>query len=174
MRVNNLEPAEHEASQLYRNDGGWRFVRMEAQPFSERAYSSTSAAVGDIDGDGDPDVVLGDWGEAESGDYGTVLINRTSGCGQSVHIRLKARTGALDPIGARVVLITRGRDGERRQLREATSQSTFRSQSADPFLFGVPPGHRIVRAEVRWPDGEQRIVTRFERGAGRVTVVAKR
>lgn len=272
MRVNDLEPAEHEGSQLYRNDGAWRFVRTEDQPFSARAFSATSAAVGDvdgdgdldiyighsgyghpedgrdalflndgtgrfvkddrftghlhgkettsvnlsdldldgdldlvttvydegvrvwvndgsgvfapapgaplidrvahhwgsasgdIDGDGDPDLVVGNWGETEAGDFATLAVNRSEGCGRSVHVRLRARTGALDPIGARVTLVTRGPDGERRQLRESTSQSTFRSQSADPFLFGVPDGHRVVRAEVRWPDGARRVVTRFERG----------
>ncbi|MGE0595254.1 MAG: FG-GAP-like repeat-containing protein [Hyphomonadaceae bacterium] len=59
LRLNDIDPAEHESPQLYRNDGGWRFERIEGQGFSDIAYASAAAAAGDIDNDGDLDIYLG-------------------------------------------------------------------------------------------------------------------
>jgi hypothetical protein len=89
------------------------------------------------------------------------LRNETAPCGSPLRIELRSRAGAPDPIGARVTLITRGANGERRQLREASGQSTFRSQSGSAFLFSVPRNERIVAAEVRWPDGRAQRITRL-------------
>ena len=72
-----------------------------------------------------------------------------------LHVRLRDRHGAADPIGARVTLVTTSRAGERRQVRESMGQTTFRGQGADPFSFAVPRGERTARLEVRWPDGSR-------------------
>jgi enediyne biosynthesis protein E4 len=272
QRVNDIPPADYEGSQLYRNDGGWRFVRTE-QPFNDRAFAATSAAVGDIDndgdldlyighsgyghpedgrdavflnegdgrfsqdarfvghlhgtqttsaalvdldldgdldllttvysegvrlfvndgsgafapvedrtllareghywgaasgdidGDGDLDLALGNWGETAEGDYVTILRNESALCGRPLRMTLLDRHGAPDPIGARVTLVTRGPAGERRQLRESMAQSTMRSQSGSAFLFAAPAGERPVRAEIRWPDGTIQIVRRLSLAA---------
>ncbi|MBL8530689.1 MAG: CRTAC1 family protein [Hyphomonadaceae bacterium] len=155
---------------LWRNDGAGAFVLDETPALRERVATYSGAASGDIDGDGDLDLVLGNWGETEAGDFVTVLANQSTPCGTPLRLRLRDRHGAADPLNARVTLITRGGHGERRQMREAMAQSTFRSQSADAFLFAVPHGERIVRAEVRWPDGRIQHIRRFTRqGATSVT-----
>jgi enediyne biosynthesis protein E4 len=269
MRYSNLEPAEVEFPTYYRNDGAWNFARAEGQAFSDPAYSSTAAAVGDIDNDGDLDLHVGHYGygsdngrdriflndgagrfvldtrfeghvhatettsafltdfdgdgdldllttvfgegprlsvndgsgayslvadqallsragpywggasgdidadgdlDAVVGAWGyeersiTILRNETSLCGSPLRIELRTSAGAPDPIGSRVTLITRGSQGERRQLRESMGQSTFRSQSGSAFLFSVPRGERVVAAEVRWPDGRVETLRRPRHG----------
>jgi hypothetical protein len=72
--------------------------------------------------------------------------------------------GASNPPHARVQLTTKARKGAmRRQLREASAQTGFRSQSASPFSFGVPNGERIVSAEIRWPDGSTQLLRKVKK-----------
>ena len=52
-----------------------------------------------------------------------------------------------------------------KQMREASAQTGFRSQSGSTFLFAIPPGHRVQEAEVRWPDGRVQRVKQIEVGA---------
>lgn len=147
-----------EGPRLFTNDGNGAFTLVNDQTLLSRNAHYWGAASGDIDGDGDIDMALGSWGETAEGDYVTILRNESALCGRPLRIELLNRFGAVDPLGARVTLVTRGAYGERRQLREASGQSTFRSQSGSNFLFGVPRGERIVRAEVRWPSGQVQIL----------------
>lgn len=149
---------------LYTNDGAGAFTLVEDPALVGRTAFYSGAATGDIDNDGDWDIVSGNWGDTTDGDYITVLRNESARCGQSLNIQLRSAAGAPDPIGARVTLITRGSNGERRQLREAMGANSLRSQSASHFLFGVPHGERVVAAEIRWPDGRTERVTRLRAG----------
>lgn len=153
---------------LYANDGAGAFQLVNDPALIGRVTYYSGAATGDIDNDGDLDFVSGNWGETANGDYITVLRNESAPCGQSVNIQLRSAVGAPDPIGARITLITRGANGERRQLREAMGQTSLRSQSASHFLFGVPRGERIIAAEIRWPDGRMQRVTRLRAGQANV------
>lgn len=151
------------------NDGRGQFVRSDDTALASRVRHYWGAASGDIDNDGDVDFVLGSWGETAAGEYITLLRNESTPCGRPLRIELRNGYGARDPLGARVTLITRGPNGERRQLREAMGQSSMRSQSGSAFLFGMPRGERAVAAEVRWPDGRMERVTRLS--SDRVNVI---
>lgn len=150
-----------EGVRLFANDGSGAFSLVEDAALLDRRASYWGAAAGDLDGDGDFDLVLGNWGETEQGEYITVLRNESKTCGAALRIVLKDRFGARDPIGARVTLLTKNRGLERRQVREAMGQSTFRSQSSDAFLFSVPHGERALGAEILWPDGKAERLTRL-------------
>lgn len=135
-------------------DGRGHFAPVNDPALSGRVSSFSGLAVGDFDGDGRPDVIIGNWTDGHEGRYALMLHNISTPCGDWVDLDVRDRYGAPNPPGARVTLITRDMRGrERRQLREASTQTGFRSQSASFFLYGVPYGERIVRADVRWPDG---------------------
>ncbi|ANP45879.1 hypothetical protein ATE48_08065 [Candidatus Viadribacter manganicus] len=153
--------AYNEGIRLFSNDGSGAFDLVHNETLLNRVTHYWGAASGDIDGDGDPDLVLGSWGETAAGDYVTILRNDSDLCGRSLRMELRSRHGAVDPLGARVTLVTRSARGERIQLREASGQSTFRSQSGSNFLYGVPEGERVLRAEIRWPNGRIQIVRQF-------------
>ncbi len=119
----------------------------------DRRHSHSSAAVADLDGDGRLDIVIGSWAEGTGGQPISLLMNRTPRCGSWIEIELRGTNGGLNPPGSRVTLVTQGGT---RQLREASAQTGFRSLGANFFLFAVPPGERLAKAIVRWPDGQVR------------------
>jgi hypothetical protein len=149
--------------ELYAGDGAGAFTRVADPVLSQAKLGRWSAVTGDIDGDGRIDALLGSWGETSEGDYITILRNRTPPCGSWFELTVMSRSGAPNPPGARVTLMTSARDGVLRQLREASAQTGFRSQSASPFLFAIPPGHTVQYADVRWPDGRIRRISSIRR-----------
>ncbi len=148
-----ISTAEGEGIGIWVDDGHGRYTAVADTTLRARRDDYSSIATGDLDGDGDVDVVLGNRGERPGGAYATVLTNESVPCGRPVRVQLRDRSGAPDPIGARVTLVSRGPEGERSQLRESMGQTTWRGQSASAFLFSLPDGERALRLEVRWPDG---------------------
>jgi hypothetical protein len=154
------------------NDGAGHFSQLADPSLDARKRPYSGLVTGDLDGDGDPDAVIGEWIDNHEGDYATLLRNKTFRRGHWLELVLVGPGGAPNPPGARVVLVSRSGAGVvRRQLREASAQTGFRSQGSNPFLFGVPSGEQIERAEIRWPDGR---VQRVERPAsGRRTRIVQ-
>ncbi|MDO9487297.1 MAG: CRTAC1 family protein [Sphingomonadaceae bacterium] len=147
-----LAAAYDEPIGIYPGDGRGGFA---GKVVIDRRHSHSSAAVADLDGDGRLDVVIGSWAETTGGQPITLLMNRTPRCGGWTEILLRDASGAINPPGSRVTLVTQG---GARQLREASAQTGFRSLGASFFLFGVPTGDRLEKAIVRWPDGQVQVI----------------
>ncbi|MCE9521585.1 MAG: CRTAC1 family protein [Alphaproteobacteria bacterium] len=58
-RQSNLPPAAIEHTIIYRNNGNWNFEASTGNDFQTPAFPATSAALGDVDNDGDLDLLLG-------------------------------------------------------------------------------------------------------------------
>ncbi|MCZ6792285.1 MAG: CRTAC1 family protein [Planctomycetota bacterium] len=134
-------------NQLFLNDGRGRFredprFRREA---SARRRSSRGAAFGDLDGDGDPDVVVSNIDAAP-----TILENRSRRANVAwLEIQLRGAPSNRAAIGARVHL----QAGHRREERYLQSGMSFASQCELAARFALDADVREAIVRVDWPSG---------------------
>jgi hypothetical protein len=136
--------ASHTRKHLYRNLGGGRFEDDAWLEGFDTRGDTRGLAVGDLDGDGAPDVVLSTF-------RGPVLVYRNGWTGaRRLTVRLVGRSpGNREAIGA-VVRLT---SGATIQLREVRAGSSYLSCSAKDLSFGLGAAPEADTVEVRWPDG---------------------
>ena len=131
---------------LFRNlgDGTFEDVTGAAGAVFELSETGRGAAFGDVDNDGDVDVVVGN-------DTGPVrlLINRIGNRRHWLGLRLVG-AGGRDMLGARVAV---RRPGEPTLWRRARSDGSYASANDPRVLVGLGDSDVRPAVEVRWPDG---------------------
>ena len=135
-----------EPNHVYLNDGRGRFVSGEAafSAFASPAEVSRALALGDIDDDGDLDLLMGN---IQS--QARLFLNAAPRAGNWLSIRAIDPRLNRDAIGARVVV--HGEDGS---LVRFVSRGGSYLASNDPRVhFGLGSIGAVERVEVRWPDG---------------------
>jgi enediyne biosynthesis protein E4 len=132
-------------SQLLLNRGGtFRDVSATAGGGLRIARVGRGLAVGDLDDDGDPDLVVSNMDAPPS-----LLENRQRTGRHWVAFRLSAPAGNRLAIGATVTIESNGR----RQIREVRSGGSYLSQGDLRPLFGLGESTAPVSVEVRMPGG---------------------
>ena len=132
---------------------GARFERVDAAragAWLAETHVDRSAAFGDLDGDGDVDMVVGELN-------GPVRVIENDGAGaHHLVVELadrRAGVGNRHGLGSRVVL----RQGAATQTRWIFSGGSFQAASAAYAHFGLPTADP-VRLEVTWSDGVRQAV----------------
>jgi hypothetical protein len=137
-------------SQLLLGDGtAFRDVSESAGAGLQLAKVARGLAVGDLDDDGDLDVVL-----SNVDDTPTLLENRPRAAGNWIALRVSSSGGNRFAIGAKVTVDAAGR----RQFREIRSGGSYLSQGDLRAHFGLGSYAGSVDVEVRLPGGR---VSRF-------------
>jgi hypothetical protein len=155
---------------LLRNDGNGRFqnVTTQAGPGFSIELVSRALAAGDVDNDGDLDLLITNNGA------GVNLLLNEGAAGRPA--RRSSSEGASDAeaaasanailvgvigtksnrsgIGTRLTLTT----GGRRQLREVQSGSSYLTQNDLRAHFGLGAAKRSERLEIRWPSGATDVI----------------
>ena len=133
--------------QLFRNLGNGRFenVTSRAGAVFERAGVGRGVAFGDVDNDGDTDVLVGHTnGPVE------LLINEIGTRSHWVGLRLAGGQPPRDMVGARVGIVRA--DGSM-LWRRTRADGSYASSNDPRVLVGLAQSASAVRVRVGWPDG---------------------
>jgi hypothetical protein len=130
---------------LYWNRGDGQFFDLSPQAGSGIAaeHSSRGLAVGDLNNDGNEEIVIVNMGEAPS-----LLRNFAPLTGHSILIRAVTATNR-DAIGARVTVTANGQ----KQMDEVRSGGSYISQSDFRLHFGLGKA-TSANLSIRWLDGK--------------------
>jgi hypothetical protein len=141
-----------ETNLLYRNLGGRRFREVSASsgPGLAVRESSRGSGIGDLDGDGDLDVVV-----QNSRSRPTVLRNDSPGENHWIEILTRGTRSNRSGIGARIRLTSGGVT----RAAEVHSGRSYQSCYGLRVHFGLGRSATVERIEVRWPSGAVDVLT---------------
>ena len=139
-------------NQLFISNRGLNFVESVDIAIADQKVSR-GAAFGDIDNDGDVDIVV-----SNLKDSPTVLRNDSDNALQWLSIKLVGTHCNRDAIGARVTIISGGLT----QIREVKSGSGYISQNDLRLHFGLSDATRVDTLTVRWLCGKVQTLRHVE------------
>lgn len=147
---------------LLRNESG-RFVRVEPGKVFQRDWAGRGAAFGDLDNDGDIDIVVGNVGQKAF-----VLGNEGGNRQHWLRIRTVGTRSNRDGIGCRVTVVSSS--GLTQHFTVSTAVG-YLSASDKQLLVGLGNDDTAQRVEIRWPSGTVQTFDNVE--AGRTLVATE-
>ena len=152
QRLESLGPENpfplDQRNQVFRNLAGTRFEDVTARAGASFARSEVSrgAAFGDVDNDGDTDILV-----ANAAGRAELLINQVGHRRDWVGLHLAGGDVARTIVGARVAVV--GSDGVTRR-RRARADGSYASAHAPRVLVGLgDEAADALAVQVTWPDG---------------------
>jgi len=138
-------PTYKQRNLVHHNNRDKTFSEVGAQlgsVFSEKR-TGRGAAFGDLDNDGDVDVVINNL------DGPPLVLRNDGGTNNSVLIKTIGVKSNRDGIGARIIVVS----GDLKQVQEVYSGGSYISQNDFRLHFGLEKRSKIDTIEVHWPSG---------------------
>ena len=131
-------------------EGFFEVGQVSGKPFA-RSLVGRGLAIGDYDGDGDPDAFV-----IANGGRGILLRNDRANRHSWLRLHLRGTTTNSHGLGARVRAVANGRSYH----REIGASSSYLSQhAAGELLFGLGDATRVDSLEIAWLGGPTQILT---------------
>ena len=145
-------------NQLFLNigNGGYREVTAAAGPAFAIAEVSRGAAFGDVDNDGDTDVVI-----TNNAGPARLLRNQAGSRQAWLGVKLTDAEGKRDVFGARAAILDASAGPLWRRVR---TDGSYASANDPRILFGLGARTRDATVTVLWPDGNREIWPELELG----------
>ncbi len=165
LRRRNDPHPFHQKNQYFENLGGGNFQQADERAGAAFNLSEVSRglAVGDLDNDGDPDLVI-----SQNNGPGRILIHQAREPNQKsgpawLGLRLVAGDPPRDQLGARVGLVYHRPSRDRSGAAHASSwrrvgvDGSYASSSDPRALFALGSAKSVEEVRVTWPDGRREV-----------------
>jgi hypothetical protein len=151
-----------QAPLLMRNESG-HFTRVVAGDVFQRLWAGRGAAFGDLDNDGDTDVVVSNVGQK------AILLRNDGGNRRNwIGLRLVGRTSNRDGIGSQVRVVS---ESGLSQYFTVSTAAGYLSASDKRLIAGLDRDSTAKLIEIRWPSGALQKVENVK--AGQMLVVTE-
>jgi hypothetical protein len=137
-------PAYRQPMQLFRNHRDGTFEDVSEVLVSIPLESRRGAAFGDINNDGNIDILIVNVGEPP-----TLLLNQGGNANHRVLFKLAGTKSNRMAIGARVTV----KSGSFTQFSEVRAGGSYISSNDPRLHFGLGPDIKMTEVEIRWPSG---------------------
>ena len=134
---------------LFRNHRDGTFDDVSSVLANMPPQSRRGAAFGDINNDGNVDIVVLNVGEPPS-----LLMNRTASTNHRVLFKLVGTKSNKAAIGARVTV----KAGTLVQISEVRGGASYLSQNDLRLHFGLAANDKMSEVSIRWPNGETQVL----------------
>lgn len=148
--INRMPPIEVR-NYLYRNNGDLTFEKLSAEWGFERNSVSNAAAYGDLDNDGDLDLIICHTNAAAS-----VFRNNSESLSGNHFLKILLNGEGKNPfgVGAKVVLYHNGMA----QQQEMIPVRGYQSSVNPELVFGLGAATVIDSLQITWPDARMQVL----------------
>ncbi|MGE5944573.1 MAG: VCBS repeat-containing protein [Flavobacteriales bacterium] len=142
-QVLDFIPSNKLQNYAFRNEGDLSFAKVISEWGFEKEMNSNGVAYGDLDNDGDLDLVVNNLEDKAS-------VYRNNSTNNFINIKLIGDNRNINAIGAKVKVFTEGSH----QYQEMFLSRGYQSSVSPVMNFGLGDEETIDRIEVVWGDGK--------------------